>query len=288
MRFSHVRLTCAVAITMAMAGTVASAQQTVYAIGSGGSTLISFPSNDPGSASVVASFSGAASFLDAIDFRPQTGELYGYLDSTDSFYRVNVATGVLTLDSQNPAGAATNTFQLGMDFNPSIDRLRVITDSAQNIVYNPITGTASAFTNLFYGPGDPNELKVANIIDNAYTNNFAGTPTTQQYAIDYDLDVLVTLANNAGTLGTVGSLGVDTDIYTGFDIFTDGGGTNLAYAILGGTGSGFYSIDLGTGKASLIGNLGLSDQVYSLAVVPAPGATGLLLASLIAVGRRRR
>lgn len=266
------------------------AQQTVYAIGNGGSSLLRFQSSNPSNVTVVANFSGASTFLDAIDYRPATGQLYGYLDSSDSFYTVNLNTGLLTLSSVGASAAPTNTFQLGMDFNPSIDRARVITDSAQNIVYNPVAGTAAAFTNVFYAAGDPNELASPSIIDNAYTNNFAGAPTTQQYAIDYGLDALVTVANNAGTLATVGALGVNTDIYTGFDIFTSSGGINTGYALLtpfGGSPS-FYTINLTTGSATLVGALGFTNQVYSLAVVPAPSALAVLGGMLVLSARRRR
>jgi len=266
------------------------AGQTVYAIGGGGSQLVRFDSDTPSAVTVVGSFNGANVFLDAIDFRLSDGRLYGYLDSTDSVYSIDLNTAALTLHSNPPSAAPTNTFQLGMDFNPRIDRLRVVTDSNQNIVYNPIAGTFGAFTNLFYGAGDPNANQIANIIENAYTQNIVGGVGTQQYAIDYVLDVLVKLDNNAGTLTTVGALGVDTDIYTGFDIYTTAGGVDFAYAILTGeTGpGGFYTINLTTGAATLVGGLGDLEQVYSLAVViPAPASVLALLVPACLVRRRR-
>lgn len=272
------------------------AQQTVYAIGSGGSTLIRFQSNNPGAVTVVGTFGGDATFLDALDFRPATGQLYGYLDSADAFFTVNLNTGALTRASAAaPTTAPTNTFQLGLDFNPTIDRARLVTDSGQNIVFNPLDGTQAAFSTLTYAIGDANELTSPAIIDNAYTNNRPGATTSVQYAIDYGADVLVTLANNAGTLTTVGGLGVNTDVFTGFDIFTSDTGDDTAYAILApanGTPS-FYTINLATGAATLVGAVGASagTQVYSLAVVPipAPGAAVLGLTALLTLsGRRRR
>ncbi len=279
--------TAALALASMNAGALA--QQTVYAIGSGGGTLISFQTNNPGAVTVVGTFGGGATFLDAIDFRPATGQLFGYLDSTDSFYTVNLANAQLTTASVGVSGGPTNTFQLGMDFNPAIDRLRVVTDSGQNIVFNPNSGTAAPFTALAYAIGDANENTSPSIIDNAYSRNTAGTATTQQYAIDYGIDALVTVANNAGTLATIGSLGVNTDIYTGFDIFTSGA-TDTAYAILtplGGVAS-FYTINLTTGQATLVGAIGYTGQIYSLAVVPAPGATVVAGLALAAFGVRRR
>lgn len=283
------KLVLGAAVVGAMSGG-AWAQQTVYAIGGGGASLVRFQSDDPGNAVVVGGFSGAATFLDAIDFRPATGELYGYLDSTDSFYKVNVNTGELTLASVGASGAPTNTFHVGMDFNPTIDRARLVTDSQQNIVFNPVAGTAASFTSLSYAIGDPNENASPAIIDNAYTRNQVGLVTTQQYVIDYNLDIVATLANNTGVLATVGSLGVDTDLFTGFDIFTGPGGVDTAYALLtpnGGSPS-FYTIDLATGQATSVGALGFTDQVYSLAVVPAPGTVALLAMAGALGGRRRR
>lgn len=262
-----------------------SAQQTIYSIANGGTTLVRYQSNDPSNVTVVGDFGGADMFLDALDFRPATGQLFGYRDFTDALYTIDLTTAALTQVSAGVSAAPTNTFFLGMDFNPTIDRVRVVTDSDQNIVLNPNTGGATAFTDVFYAAGDANEGADPQIIDNAYSNNIAGTgrPTTQ-YAIDYGLDALVTLANNAGTLQTVGALGIDTDIYSGFDIFTALDGSNTAYALLTPTtgAAGLYTINLQTGAATLVGDLGGNiNQVYSLAVVPTqvpePGTFALLL-----------
>lgn len=185
-----------------------------------------------------------------------------------------------------------------MDFNPTIDRVRVVTDSAQNIVLNPNNGAVTFnMSNLIYGAADPNANTNPSIIDSAYKNNIAGTgaPTTQ-YAIDYGADILTTLANNAGTLTTIGALGVNTDVFTGFDIFSATATSNAAYALLtpvGGT-AGLYSINLGTGSATLLGGLGTTlPQVYSLAIVPTQvpelGSVALLLgASAFGVSLMRR
>jgi adhesin HecA-like repeat protein len=279
------------AVVGAAATRPARAGQIAYAIGGGGSSLVRFSTDTPGTVSTLA-FSGDATALDAIDFRPATGQLFGYNDANSAYYTVNLATGVLTRNSMIPVGATTNTFFLGMDFNPTIDRLRVVTESTQNLVYNPIAGTAAAFTPLFYASGDPNAAFTPLVIDNAYTNNIIGMGTTQQYVLDYDLNVLARLDNNAGTLTTVGKLTLgglelDFDQYTGFDIFTDLAGNNLAYALLqvGGT-SGLYSINLNTGAATSLGALGSTPgPIYGLAVTPTalvPEPSSIALAGLAA------
>lgn len=289
---------CNIAVPAAHAG------PTAYAITNGGTTLISFDVDNPNVVTTVGNFNGANSFLNAIDFRPLTGQLYGYSDSTDSLYTVDLATAGLSLVASSTGPSATNTSQVGADFNPRIDRVRVVTGSEQNLVYNPNTnGVATVATNLAYASGDVNDGVNPNIIDNAYNNNVVGTGllTTTQYGIDYGTDTLVTIANNFGTLNTVGALGVDTDTFTGFDIFTSLAGVNSAYAILdasGGNAPGLYSINLSSGTATSIGAVGGGlTQVSSLAIspslVPEAGTIGLMLGGIATVGagflaRRRR
>jgi hypothetical protein len=89
-----------------------------------------------------------------------------------------------------------------------------------------------------------------------YTNNVAGTTTTTLYDIDTARDVLV-IQNppNAGTLNTVGSLGIgDVTAVAGLDIAA---GSDTAYAVLTtAAGAGFYTINLSTGAATLVARAG--------------------------------
>gem|GEM_PF-7061224 len=68
--------------------------QTAHAIANGGDTLISFNVSTPGTVTTVGTF-GAGLFLDAIDFRPATGQLFGYSDLADTLYTVNTSTGAV-------------------------------------------------------------------------------------------------------------------------------------------------------------------------------------------------
>lgn len=265
-----------------------------YAIGDGGGSLLRFDTSTPGSVTRVGSFGGDDTFVDAIDFRPATGQLFGYRDATDTYFTINLTTAALATASASGATAPsvtapTNTFNLGIDFNPTIDRLRVVTESTQNIVFNPNTGTAAAFTPLAYVAGDPNASTVfaPQVIENAYTNNLPTATTTTQYVLDYGVDALAILNNNAGTLTTVGNVTLggtilDFDEFAGFDIFTSSTGVNTAFALLTvGGNAGLYTIDLATGAATSLGAIGSGfGQVYSLAVVPVPEPSSVALLGL--------
>jgi hypothetical protein len=105
------------------------------------------------------------------------------------------------------------------------------------------------------------------IFANAYTNAVNGMTASEtfQYALDAETDALVSLANNAGTLATVAAITVDgatVDLAPmgGLDIVSSAEGENMAYAILQMEGSetaGLYSIDLETGAASMMADLGM-------------------------------
>ncbi|WP_165250909.1 DUF4394 domain-containing protein [Paludisphaera soli] len=277
--------------------TAASAGSTGYVLGNGGTTLHVFDLSTPGTPSTISlSLSGAGASLDDIDFRPLTGQLYGYDDVADRYFTVNVNTGELTLASS--AGVTpTGSDKVGIDFNPVIDRLRTVSELGENIVYNPNNGTASdaATVPLFYAAGDANAGVAPQIVANAYTNSAFGVAaaTTVQYVLDANLNALATLANNTGVLSTIAQVTLngavlDFESDAGFDILAGPGGSNTAYAVLNvGSLAGLYTIDLATGAASLVGALpdGFG-TIRGLAVAPnaVPEPSSIVLAGLAAAG----
>lgn len=240
--------------------------------------LVRFDSATPANVTTVGTINGLQSGENilGIDFRPATGQLFA-LGSTSRLYIINKATAAATQVGSVPFTPALNGTDFGFDFNPTVDRVRVVSDADQNLRLNPETGgVAATDTNLAFAAGDMNAGQNPNATGSAYINNFGGATATTLYNIDTNLDILVTQnPPNNGTLNTVGALGVNTTGVLGFD-FTQA--TNTAYAGLtvGGV-SQFYTINLNTGAAALVGNIGASLRALAVevATVPSLPAFGL-------------
>lgn len=176
-----------------------------------------------------------------IDMRPATGQLYA-LGSTSRLYAINMSSGLATVVGLVPFLTPLSGTSFGFDFNPTVDRIRVVSNTGQNIRLNPIDGTVAAVDGAL-NPGTP-MISAA-----AYTNNFPGSTVTVLFDIDPSTDKLYTQnPPNSGTLVETGSLGIDVTAENGFDI---GGTTNKAYALLTVSGTTrIYSINLTTGAAT--------------------------------------
>lgn len=214
--------------------------------------------------------------LRAIAWRPVTGTLMGYADGT--IYAVDPATGALTdlgaafMDDAVIGGDAAVAF----DFNNAIDAVRAVSSAGDNLVYFPDgfgdgderQNSVRRFTDLAYAEGDAMAGTTPTVFANAYTNAINGkkAESTFQYALDAETDALISLANNAGTLETVAKVtvaGAEVDLAPmgGFDIFSPAEGTDQAYAVLqieGVETAGLYAIDLESGAATILADLGIS------------------------------
>lgn len=277
-----------IAATAALAALAGTAQaELAYGVTTN-QTLVSFNTGMPGMINSGLAISGlmANEQIRGIDFRPANGRLYA-LGSFSNLYELDVNTGAASLVGSG-AGLTLNGSSFGFDFNPTIDRIRVVSNTGANYVFNPNDGTATQVTSLFYAAGDANEGANPNVVGSAYTNSFAGATTSQLYGIDTGLDILVRQANSAGTLETVGSLGGDITDLVGFDI---SGATGAAFAVsvdAGTARSMLWSINLDTGAATMVGEIGGGALVSSFAIVPAPGLASMLLPAGLLAARRRR
>jgi len=270
-------LVCAGLVSLSTASRAA----VIYAVDdSSGQSLVSFDSSAPGSYLSGVAISGLLSneTIKGIDFRPSTHELFA-LGSFSRLYTLNPLTGVAT--EVPPPGAFTPTLggsTFGFDFNPVLDRIRVVSNTKKNYVLNPNDGSATGVTDLFYGPADPNFGVSPNVSFSAYTNSVAPAPgSTQLYGIDSGRDILVTQANSAGTLGTVGSLNIEVGAVGGFDISGPG---NEAFAALlpsNESSSKLYSISLITGMAQNLGIIDGGVVISSMSIAPDNFVPGTLL-----------
>jgi hypothetical protein len=200
-----------------------------------------------------------------IDLRPATGGLYGIaaadIDPSPSssyvyrLYSINPATATATQIGGNTAGA---NFGTGFDFSPAADVARLVDESSsqRNMRINPTTGAVTPDTAL-----NP----ASNVVAIAYDRNVPGTAATTLFGINYasNPDSLVRIGGvdgtpspNGGQVTLVGSLGLNTSSNaTAFDISPSG----KAYAALqpnGSLASHLYTIDLGTGTATDVGQIG--------------------------------
>jgi hypothetical protein len=238
--------------------------------------LLFFDSATPGTVTktiTIVTVGGEA--LVAIDFRPLSGELYAMSVST-RLYILNLTTGATSTPPVTPT--TLNGTRFGFDFNPAVDRIRVTSDNEQNLRLNPINGSLTASdAALNYPAGDAHAGANPNIVGSAYTNNFAGAVTTVLYDIDSTLDTLVYQdPPNGGQLHTVGPLGIATTDNVGFDISQ---GTGTAYASLTvGTTTALYTINLASGAATLVGDIGDATSLAGETIldIAVPTATRLL------------
>ncbi|WP_319004492.1 DUF4394 domain-containing protein [Loktanella gaetbuli] len=242
-----------------------------YALAEDGATLVTMA--DIAAPGEVQTFA-LETPLRAIAYRPVTGQLLGFADGT--IYDIDATTGALTdLGATFADDAMIGEGAVAFDFNNQIDAVRLVGEDGANLVYFPEgfgdaderANSVLRFTDAFYLDGDANAGTTPAIFANAYTNAIPGATaeSTAQYAIDAGTDALVTLANNAGELATVGALTldgepVDVTAMGGFDIVSATEGDDMAYAVLQTEGSetaGLYLVDLTSGALTNLADLGM-------------------------------
>lgn len=214
-----------------------------YAVDLSNNLLIFNPTNTPISLSsrAITGLQPGEQVL-GLDMRPVNGQLYA-LGSTSRLYTINASSGAATVVGSGFAPALSGT-DFGFDFNPTVDRIRVVSNTGQNLRLHPDTG-GLAVEDQSLKPGTPAVTAAA------YTNNFAGATTTVLFDIDSNTDKLYQqLPPNDGVLVEVGNLGIDVTATNGFDIT---GTSGTAYAILTtGSTTKIYRITLSTGAATAV------------------------------------
>jgi hypothetical protein len=228
--------------------------------------LVTFAGDAPGTllSETTATGLAAGEKLVAIDVRPATGVLYGVATDGAAARLYRLAGGAATAVGAPFAAGG----DLSMDFNPVVDRVRLVSSDGTNLRLHPDTGAVVAVDGtLTYGTG------AAEVADVAYTNSDTDPATgTTLYDVDSARDALaVQDPPNAGTLAPVGPLGVATAPgATGFDIHTyvaDGTTRNLAFVSTVDRGRATLGmVNLATGAVTSFGEIGGRPVVVDIAV----------------------
>ena len=271
-----------------------------------GTNLVRFNTATPGTNTTQAlNLAGlvAGETLVALDFRPSTGQLYALgvnaTANTGTLYLVDPQDGAVSIAKAGTASAITfagadfpdpTTSGYGMDFNPTVDRIRITTDTGLNFRIRPDTGVPvdgdsgtpgnqpdTAINGL--PPGSTGVSAIA--YTNSYGQSLGGSGVTTLYTLDSISNSLfiqggVNNSPNAGTQTsqhtvTLNGNPLDFSTVNGFDIpagvFVTANGAvafGVGYASLtvGGITS-LYQIDLSTGAATNLGAIGIGSTLFA-------------------------
>lgn len=220
----------------------------------------------------------AGETLVGIDYRLSRGVLFT-LSRTGKVYTVNTETGVLTQVGSAPISTALDGSAFGFDFNPAADRIRVVSNTGQNLRLHPDTGALVAVdTPLSYEPGDAQAGQTPQLLAAAYTYNKRDDKITTNFVLDGRTGSLVrqgsvegaqpVVSPNSGRLFTVGELGTGPLADASLDIADISG---VAFAALRSNAQGptrLYRVNLTSGKAEMVGMIGTGAALVGIAVMP--------------------
>jgi len=253
---------------------------------------------------------GTGERVEGIDIRPANGQLYAITNEggIGRLYTIGLATGAATLvgtlaadpgDTTVPYAGLDGT-EFGIDFNPVVDRLRVVGVADQNLRINPSPNAMGQVlvitdTPLAYAMGDPNAGVDPSVVEVAYNNNVAGATSTTLLGlegIDPDLHATKSLPDgsivpalvlvrqgdpggaptspNSGQLSSLGPFARNGAFDRGFDIAPDG----IAYTAVElhfptETTTALVLINPASGADQALGRIGDSTiRVRDIAVVP--------------------
>ncbi len=214
----------------------------------------------------------AGDTLIGVDYRVAKGQLFG-LGTSGQLYRIDTRTATASPIGTPNALPREGATEWGFDFNPTVDRIRVVNDAGFNLRLHPDTGAivdgdpnqpgVQFDGRLAYDAADANAGKAPGIVAAGYTYNKDNDKITTNYALDGRLGLLVhqgskegaqpVVSPNTGRLYTVGSLGIGSFQRATLDISDV---SNTAYsAVTTGQKSVWYRIDLATGRATRIGTV---------------------------------
>lgn len=222
-----------------------------------------------------------------IDYRVAYGVMFA-LGSSGRLFTVDVQSGALKPVGETSFALKVTGERFGFDFNPAADRIRIVSDSGQNLRAHPETGALVDFKPetdglqpdgaLAFRDDDANAGRAPTVIAAAYTYNNENEKLTTNFAIDRALGALLrqgsieglepVVSPNTGQLSTVGALGVAAITDAHFDISDVSNTALAALTTRDAPTPTLYRIDLATGQASVIGPIGNGEPLRGIAIEP--------------------
>jgi hypothetical protein len=305
----------ALAFTLQGQQSYAGTLSTAFALSN--NTLIPFDTANPSNPSSVIPITGLGTdTLAGIDFRPQNGKLYGiavdgaggvklYAISIQNGAATQVGTSASFVDANGQAIAINRNATFGLDFNPTVDRIRVVNSDGLNFRINPNNGAAVDGNTTVAGNQPDGNINggTTTINATAYTNNAPNVTVTTQYTLDANSKALfIQNPPNSGTQTsvlpiTLGGSPLNFTAANGFDIpsgvnvtTSNAPATGQAFSALTvGGRTGLYAIELSTGAATLVGTIGAGTApVQGFAVQSFAVANGTPLIGLNSSGQLLR
>ena len=236
---------------------------TFYALA--GTTLDKYSTSNPEmviSSAMITGLQTGERIL-GIDFRPATGQLYA-LGSNSRLYTINPITGAATFVAALSVALEGTTF--GFDFNPMVDRIRIVSNTDQNLRVHPTTGVTTVDGRI-----NPSSASVTGV---AYDNNDTDPATgTELYAIDATVDVLYEIdPPNAGTLIMPLSIKLKLEGDGGFDIAPRSASvtSDIGLALYEvNKKSTLFQIDVETGETRILAKYNKDIMYTAIAISPA-------------------
>ena len=228
-----------------------------------------------------------------LDFRPANRKLYA-LGSAGQLYLIDPATAIA--EPVGPGRLRTlASDDVGFDFDPQADRIRLVTGGGHNLRIDPDTGLPldgdpiapglQYDFELRYAAGEFQQGRAPGLAATAALHRPAAgrqPATTTYYAIDRRARTLVVqgslprafrpLPPEAGQLHAIGMLALDLgDGPVSLDV------SHAQVALLcvsTGGRSDLYRLDLATAAVELLGRIGFEGPVTAIAIAPPPAPPG--------------
>lgn len=231
--------------------------------------LVTFDSADPTDllrAARITGLTGVGEVITDVDVRPATGGLYGH-SNFGQLYQIDPVSGFARRLGTPIVLGETN---LGFDFDPRTDQIRMLTNAGQNLVREPVFGVFIRRANtLTYAPGDVFQGLAPRVTGAAFFNNVPDPAFRALYGIDHARNALVRVGGTTlddGQLRTVGGLGRDVTGRVGLDIAPESNAMFASLQVAGRSVSRLYTLNYATGRAEPLGRIGGGLLVNDIAV----------------------